>query len=229
MLLLEAGDIDAGAQNHPMADVMFNVGNPKVNRMYKTVPQRQLGGRQIDYSRGIGLGGSSVINFSFWTTGPKVDYDEWAAMVGDNSFNFENAQRLYRKIEKHDIASAGQGTQRVVMNSRAEDHGVDGAVDLQLLKREELEEGISMVMETIAEFGMKMNDDVNSGDPIGIGIGPPRTSKAGKRTTAYTAYLRDGPDNLTIKTNSAVARIVFDGSKAIGAVVGDEICKHDLI
>lgn len=181
--------------------------------MYTTVPQEHLDGRQIDFSRGIGLGGSSVINFAFWTTGPQADYDEWAAVVGDDSFNFENSKRLYRKIERQDVAGAGEG------------HSTDGAVDLHVSSDDEVEGAIMTVMNSIIESGIKRNDDTNSGDPIGVGLGPPKTSKAGRRVTAYSAYLADASENLTIKTNSLVSRILFEGHKAVGVVVGEDTCK----
>jgi choline dehydrogenase-like flavoprotein len=70
-----------------------------LNWNYKTTPQHQLVGQEVDYSRGKGLGGSTAINFCAWTVGPKDDYDEWARMVGDKSFGWENVQKCLKRIE----------------------------------------------------------------------------------------------------------------------------------
>ena len=65
---------------------------------YQTVPQSRLGGREIDYSRGKGLGGSTAINFCVYTRGPSVDYDQWARLVDDNEWSWEKAQRRFNKV-----------------------------------------------------------------------------------------------------------------------------------
>lgn len=56
--------------------------------------------------------------------------------------------------------------------------------------------------------------DVSSGD-LGLGV-LSMTSYDGLRVTADSAYLSDVPPNLAIKTDSPMARILFDGKKAIG-------------
>lgn len=56
--------------------------------------------------------------------------------------------------------------------------------------------------------------DVSSGD-LGLGV-LSMTSYNGLRVTANSAYLSHVPPNLIIKTESPVARILFDGKKAIG-------------
>lgn len=56
--------------------------------------------------------------------------------------------------------------------------------------------------------------DASPGD-LGLGV-LSMTSYDGLRVTADSAYLSDGPPNLAIKTDSPVARILFDGKKAIG-------------
>ena len=71
---------------------------PGYNYGYQTVPQPQLQGREIDYSRGKGLGGSTAINFCVYTRGPSVDYDRWAELVGDEEWGWENAQKRFNKV-----------------------------------------------------------------------------------------------------------------------------------
>lgn len=61
---------------------------------------------------------------------------------------------------------------------------------------------------------MGVNPDVNSGNPIGMGLGAACMYK-GVRTTA-SAYLEDAPNNLTILTNSPLAKVLLSGKKAIG-------------
>jgi choline dehydrogenase-like flavoprotein len=65
------------------------------------------------------------------------------------------------------------------------------------------------------QTGMGTNRDVNSGDPIGMGMGTVCIYK-GQRLTASSAYLSSPLPNLTVVPNSSVARILFKGKTAVG-------------
>lgn len=62
----------------------------EANWQYDTVPQKGLHNRVLKGHRGTGLGGSSRLNFMSWVRGPKVDYDDWASLVGDDSWKWDN-------------------------------------------------------------------------------------------------------------------------------------------
>jgi choline dehydrogenase-like flavoprotein len=63
--------------------------------------------------------------------------------------------------------------------------------------------------------------DISSDKCIGFGMAP-ATTYQGLRITAASAYLKEKPDNLTIKTNSQVARIIFEVKKAVGVELSDK-------
>ena len=65
---------------------------------YRTVPQSELNGREVDYSRGKGLGGSSAINFCVYTRGAEADYNRWAELVNDPSWNWLNVQERFQEV-----------------------------------------------------------------------------------------------------------------------------------
>jgi choline dehydrogenase-like flavoprotein len=75
--LLEAGGDNKDASYFVPAD-RFTLAfkEPTLNWGYKTAPQTQLKGQEIDYSRGKGLGGSTAINFSCWVVGADEDFNE---------------------------------------------------------------------------------------------------------------------------------------------------------
>ena len=62
------------------------------------------------------------------------------------------------------------------------------------------------------------NLDHNSGNPLGVSICQVGAHD-GARTTADGAFLSSPPSNLTVQTDSAVSKILFDGQKAIGVQV----------
>lgn len=94
--------LEAGGPNSELADLSaderFNIAfkpDSPLNWGYKVHDER---GREIDYSRGKGLGGSTAINFCGWVTGPSADYDEWARQVDDSAFGWANVQRHLASI-----------------------------------------------------------------------------------------------------------------------------------
>ena len=197
---------------------------PGLNWGYKTVPQSQLNNRRIDYSRGKGLGGSSMINFAVWTIGPKDDYDEWARLVGDEAFNWQNARRRLDDIE-HLNLGVDEKYQRYY-RPMAKDHANRGKVFVE--NPPVWEKSINEVVQIAERFGYPVNKDVNSGNPMGVGV-VPTTSRESVRTTAADAFLSNLPANLRVKTGSPVHKVIFEGLKAVGVLVGgDRHCKFYL-
>ena len=98
MLLLDAGGQNKDQSQQTFGERHWTLTVPGYNWGYKTVPQQNLNGREIDYSRGKGLGGSTAINFCVYTRGPSADYDHWAQLVGDNSWSWEQSLRRFNKV-----------------------------------------------------------------------------------------------------------------------------------
>jgi choline dehydrogenase-like flavoprotein len=67
-----------------------------------------------------------------------------------------------------------------------------------------------------AQAGLPLNQDVNSGNPIGMGMGTVSITSEGQRLTAASAYLQHVPANLSIVTDTPVSRVVFEGKRAVG-------------
>ena len=74
---------------------------PGYNWGYKSVPQSQLNERELDCSRGKGLGGSTAIHFCVYTRGPKGDYDRWAKLVNDDAWSWDNVQARFNKVKSN--------------------------------------------------------------------------------------------------------------------------------
>jgi choline dehydrogenase-like flavoprotein len=183
-----------------------------MNWHYKTVPQTHLAGQEIDYSRGKGLGGSTAINFCGWTVGPRDDYDEWASIVGDERFAWKNVNRVLKRISNLDPTIPDQRLKHVV-NAKLSDHSTKG--NLSLTYGEEWLPDVSNIFTAAEQTGHRINQDVNNGDPIGMGMGSVCIAN-GIRATSASAYLSRPPPNLKIVVSAPVARIIFDKKRAIG-------------
>ncbi|KAK3072952.1 hypothetical protein LTR53_005863 [Teratosphaeriaceae sp. CCFEE 6253] len=214
VLLLEAGGDNQSAADLSGAErfnVAFSPGSP-YNWNYKTAPQTQLSGQSIDYSRGRGLGGSTAINFCGWTVGSRDDYDEWAAVVGDDRFGWRNVSQCLRRIERlhSDLPVANM---RRYVDPDIKDHGTTGRLDLSY--GESWNNDLSDMFDATEQVSLPLNKDINSGDRIGLGMGPVCIHR-GRRLTAADAYLRPAPLNLTIMSDAPIAKVLFDGTRATG-------------
>jgi choline dehydrogenase-like flavoprotein len=183
-----------------------------MNWHYKTAPQTHLAGQEIDYSRGKGLGGSTAINFCGWTVGPSDDYDEWASIVGDERFAWKNVKRVLKKITNLDPGIPDKRLRNVV-NPKMEDHGTKG--NLHLTYGELWLPDVGDVFVAAQQVGHVVNQDVNNGDPIGLGIGSVCIAK-NIRATSSSAYLSHPPPNLNIVVSAPIAQVTFAKQRAIG-------------
>ncbi|KAL9132931.1 MAG: hypothetical protein Q9175_005887 [Cornicularia normoerica] len=191
VLLLEAGGTNSNPDYQTYGERHWTLATaPGYNWGYKTVPQTQLD-REIDQSRGKGLGGSSAINFCVYTRGPRADYDHWAEQI-----------EYFHKPPQE---------QQHWVNPTRSAHGDHGAVDVGLT---DWEPEFGDFVDGLYNCYPK-NLDVNSGDPLGVAVCQV-SARGGRRATASDAYLSDVPSNLTIITDATVETILFDQGKTVG-------------
>jgi len=67
-----------------------------------------------------------------------------------------------------------------------------------------------------AQAGLPLNADINSGNPIGMGMGPVSITPDGRRLTAANAYFQHVPANLTIVGDNTVSRVILEKRRAVG-------------
>jgi choline dehydrogenase-like flavoprotein len=192
--------------------------NPSMNWGYKTAPQEHCLNREIDYSRGRALGGSSTINFGVYTIGARGDYDEWARVVGNDSFNWENMQRRLKALETFH-GEVPEGGERYAAPN-ASDHGHSGPIHVGYSR--EWERDLTPLLDVIEQAGFPLNKDHNSGNPIGMSV-MINSAHGGVRSTAADALV-SYPDNLTVLTDSAVRRLIIEGKKVLGVECDGSKC-----
>ncbi|KAF9073598.1 GMC oxidoreductase [Rhodocollybia butyracea] len=95
ILVLEAGNSHLDG-DHPLITRPGQYGmqftNPEYDWAFTTVPQNFCNNMEYLWSRGKGLGGSSAMNFAFWTLPPKEDIDNWEKL-GNPGWNHRNYQK----------------------------------------------------------------------------------------------------------------------------------------
>lgn len=223
VLLIEAGGPNNDQEYLVPADRFTLFGTqPSLNWGYKTEPCSHLGGQQVDYSRGKGIGGSTAINFSCWVIGGAEDFNAWAKMVDDDAWSWTHVKERLKKIEHYHDEVPDQ--HREFVNPKPEDHGTEGPLHLSYAPV--WEKGLTDVFIAAKQAGLPLNTDVNSGNPIGMGMGS-SCMHNGLRTTASSYLPLMGPRFETI-LNAPVAKVLFDGKKARGirTIDGREYYSH---
>ncbi|KAE8356731.1 hypothetical protein BDV28DRAFT_144854 [Aspergillus coremiiformis] len=173
-------------------------------------PQEHCNNREIDYSCGRGMGGSSAINFGVYSVGARDDYEEWARIVADDAFRWEKIQSRYKSLETfHSDLPAGVDPKYAA--PRAEDHGNSGGLHVGFAS--ECEKDLPPLLDVFEQAGFPLNSDHNSGNPIGMSV-LINSAYRGVRSTAADP-LTPQPENLTIVTDSPVQRLVLNGNKAV--------------
>jgi choline dehydrogenase len=101
VLLLEAGKPDNYHWIHIPVGYLYCIGNPRTDWLYNTEPTDGLNGRALRYPRGKTLGGCSSINGMIYMRGQARDYDQWAQLTGDESWQWRNCLPDFLAHESH--------------------------------------------------------------------------------------------------------------------------------
>jgi choline dehydrogenase len=202
VLLLEAGGKDDWIWIKIPVGYLFCINNPRTDWCFKTEPDPGLNGRSIIYARGKVLGGCSSINAMIYMRGQAADYDGWARMTGDSSWNWESVLPIFRQSEDY-------------FHGADEAHGAGGEwrVEPQRLRWDILD----AYREAMAEAGIPKIDDFNRGDNEGSSYFLVNQTR-GVRLNTSRAFLKPvmNRPNLTVMTDAQVRRITFDGLRCTG-------------
>lgn len=192
-----------------------------MNWGFKTTPQPDCANREIDYSRGRCMGGSSAINFGVYSVGARDDYEEWARIAGDDEFAWSKIQRRFKALETFH-GQIPDGIDSKYADPKTRNHGSEGPLHVGFAR--EWERDLTDVLDVFEEAGFPLNPDHNSGNPIGMSV-MINSAHRGLRSMASDLIKGKG-DNLTIVTGAPVQRILLEGKKAVGVESNGKKCKR---
>ncbi|PKB84031.1 MAG: mycofactocin system GMC family oxidoreductase MftG [SAR202 cluster bacterium Io17-Chloro-G9] len=157
--------------------------------------------------RGKVTGGSSAINGQVFLRGVPEDYDSWAAM-GNDQWAFPNLLQYFRRIEADTDFGGGDF------------HNSDGPIIVRRFKSQEWLPDQEAFLEACRAEGIPDSPDHNLPDASGVGPCPVNNPNGIRWSTAL-GYLDMGRHrlNLSIRPNSTVHRIIFQGNRATGVEV----------
>jgi choline dehydrogenase len=204
VLLLEAGPPPAGFWMKVPAGMGKMFSANKFNWGFLTEPVAALNGRSLFWPRGKTLGGSSAINGMVFTRGNRRDYDNWAG-AGNVGWGWEDVLPYFKRLEDNEHGAnvhRGQGGPL-----RVEDPALKPAV-------------VSDFVESAVRCGISPDRDLSVSGEEGVGV-MQASIMNGIRQSTYDAYIAPvrGRENLTIRTDVHVTRVVFDGKVAVGVAL----------
>ena len=199
--LIEAGPETNAITIRMPAALTFPIESKTYNWRYASEPEPQLNNRRIGQARGRGLGGSSAINGMVFVRGNPRDYDGWRDF-GIDGWSYAECLPYFKKLESYHGAPTLE-------------RGTDGPVSVEVSKGDHV--FYERFLAAGAAWGLPQVDDYNTGPQKGTHL-TQATIRAGVRCSAADAYLHPirGRSNLTIKTNTFVNRLRFDGLRAVG-------------
>ncbi|WP_417522587.1 GMC family oxidoreductase [Marinovum sp.] len=209
VLLLEAGKPDTYPWIHVPVGYLYCIGNPRTDWMYNTEADRGLNGRTLRYPRGKTLGGCSSINGMIYMRGQARDYDNWAALTGEDDWSWDGALRDFKAHEDHYKLDGGADPQ-TGDNERFSDmhgHGGEWRVEKQRLRWDVLDS----FADAAVEAGIRKTEDFNGGDNAGVGYFDVN-QRSGWRWNTSKAFLKPAKSrpNLTIWTEAQVEKLTFE-------------------
>jgi len=202
VLLIEAGPRDNYHWIHIPVGYLYCIGNPRTDWLYSTEPDAGLNGRVLRYPRGKIVGGSSSINGMIYMRGQSRDYDHWAKLTGDDTWNWDNVLPAFMQHEDHYLGAGDEYPEYAHCHAA----GGEWHVEKQRLRWDILD----AFAEAAQEAGIPRTADFNRGNNEGVGYFEVN-QKNGWRWNTAKAFLRptchDRP-NFTMWTHSQVARLI---------------------
>lgn len=205
VLLIEAG----GASRHFWLKLPVgyfrSIYDPRFTWQFPTEPQDSTANRPIGWPRGRGLGGSSSVNGLLYIRGLKSDFDGWAS-AGATGWDYASVLPMFRRSENYN-------------GHASEWHGTDGELGVSDLRNDHPH--CEHWLQAAQESGFPFNPDFNGASDHGVG--PYQLTIRGHwRCSAADAFLsrevRTRP-NLTLMTETHVARVVLENNRAAGVQV----------
>lgn len=150
--------------------------DPDYDWIFKTIPQAHGNGRVVGHPRGKQLGGSSAINFDYWTHASQQDINDWGAL-GNTGWSWEELSPYFFKSENYNVPPASFSEKIDTSFIEPALHGTKGPVQ--------------------DSFPLFYDNFYAAWEPTykNLGLGPTGDPKGGLALGAYTTLLTIAPGN----------------------------------
>ncbi len=204
VLLLEAGPDYPSVEQLP--EDLADGSAPAIGSHDWGLQARLTPDRQVAYPRGKVTGGTSAINSIIAVRGAPADHDEWVAL-GNDKWSWDECLPYFRKLEDD-------------RDFDGDLHGRGGPIPVIRWHDNELTPLQRGWRQACRSAGHADCTDFNLPDASGVGPWPMNREGQLRISTAigYLNPARQRP-NITIRDNSQVHRVLFEGDRAVGVDV----------
>ena len=204
LCIIEAGKRDRNPWIHVPLGFGKVVPNPNLNWGYQTEPEPGLNNRRITWPRGKVLGGSGSINGLVFLRGAPSDFDEWEKL-GAKGWGYRHVLPYFKKSEHNESGANAWRAQ-------------GGPMHLSEIKNPSVP--ARAFVEAATRLQIPRNHDFNGEKIEGAGF-VQLNVRNGRRVSTAVGYLKPNlsRQNLNLKTETHVRRIILDGKRAVGLEV----------
>jgi choline dehydrogenase len=205
VLLVEAGPFYPTLQDYPpelaraISYAAAFPGHPNNWSFVSTL----FGEQRYPMPRGLAVGGSSVLNGTYFVRGRPADFDSWAALG--------NPEWAWERVLPHFIRSETD------CDFVGDFHGNSGPIPVRRLSPAKYHPVSAAFALSCRSHGFDEDADKNS--PASLGVGSvPRNLVDGVRMNMALTYLGPtlGRPNLTLSPDTLVRRVIIENGRAVG-------------
>jgi choline dehydrogenase len=201
VILLEAGRAGGGLFVTMPAGSFKLMLHKEYDWKYPVEPDASLGGREMVWSGGKLLGGSSSTNGMVYIRGQRQDYERWVS-AGATGWDWDSMLPYFKRSENF----TGPASQF---------HGQNGP--MKVGHANDRHPTSELFLKTAANLGLEVRDEYCDGDQSGV-YELFTTAAGGTRQSTARTFLRDarGRSNLEIITQAMVDKVLFENGRAVG-------------
>lgn len=174
-----------------------------VTWQFRSEADPEIKGRQIAYTQGRTLGGSSSVNGMIFNRGHAEDFNTWA-QAGNPGWGYDDLLPLFRRLENRDDPGADPAYR-----------GKGGRLNVVApMWRNQLEDSFLSAAQSL---GYPWNDDYNGAEQEGCGRYQ-SSMRNGWRESTATAFLLPAEKRFKVRilTHAQVLRVLLEGRRATG-------------
>lgn len=231
--IIEAGgfyEIDAGnvsvvpLYNTKFASLYNPTAYPTIDWGFVTTPQLNANNRSLHYARGKTLGGSSALNANIYNRGTRGSYQQWADLVGDQSYTFDNWLPFFARGTNYTTPNTTLRATNASVPSPGNTSQLYSGGPVHISHPNYALPFSSWVQRAFNALGFRNISTFSNGELLGSQYAPSVLQpQSNQRETSQTAYLEmafeSGRGNLKVYTHSLAMQILFANKTAQGVKV----------
>ncbi|OGM42414.1 choline dehydrogenase [Aspergillus bombycis] len=180
-----------------------------------TAPQAGANGRRLHYAQGKCLGGSSALNAMIYQRGTTGSYDQWATLVEDDSYKWENILPFFKRSVQFTPPDTSKRFQNAttLFNPDAFDKDSTGPVQVSYINY--VSPFATWMKAGMEAMGIPVTEDFNSGHILGTQYNPSTINPIDETRSSSDTFISSLPitSKLHVYPDTLAKRIVFNENK----------------